>query len=165
MDAPASGGWQTRFGLLPAAPRRRDQPRRRVVEKVFDIAGAANNGAGVDPQTCAPTGTGHKNLCTVWQDPDYNAGQSAFYYVRVLENPSCRWSTLQCQAAGVNPFAENCEEQAVEATASLKERESFVIGDVYGRCCLDAALEPFYSPTIQERAWTSPIWINTASRN
>jgi len=34
------------------------------------------------------------------------------------------------------------------------------IGDVFGRCCLDPAQEPFYSPVIQERAWTSPIWIN-----
>jgi hypothetical protein len=31
-------------------------------------------------------------------------------------------------------------------------------GDVYGNCCLSEAEEPFYSPVIQERAWTSPIW-------
>ena len=129
-------------------------------ERVFDVAGTPDNGAGVDPQSCAPTGRGHKNLCTVWRDPQYNGQESAFYYVRVLENPSCRWSTLQCQAAGVNPFAENCAEQATQQTAKLQDDGA--IGDVFGRCCLDAAKEPFYSPTIQERAWTSPIWINAS---
>lgn len=129
-------------------------------EKVYDVAGTPDNGAGVDPQSCAPTGSGHKNLCTVWRDPQYNSKESAFYYVRVLENPSCRWSTLQCQAAGVNPFAENCAEQAAQQTAKLQDDGA--IGDVFGRCCLDAAKEPFYSPTIQERAWTSPIWINAS---
>ncbi len=127
-------------------------------EAVFDVAGNADNGAGVDPQTCAPTGRGAENLCTVWRDPQYNSAETAFYYVRVLENPSCRWSTLQCQAAGVNPFAGNCESQAAAATAILQEAGA--IGDVYGRCCLDPAEEPFYSPLLQERAWTSPIWIN-----
>ena len=31
-------------------------------------------------------------------------------------------------------------------------------GDVYAACCTSQASEPFYSPVIQERAWTSPIW-------
>ncbi len=127
-------------------------------EEVFNVAGSTDNTAGVDTESCLPTGTGHKNLCTVWRDPQYNSNESAFYYVRVLENPSCRWSTLQCQAAGVNPFAENCAEQAEHQTAKLQGKGA--IGDVFGRCCLDPATEPFYSPTIQERAWTSPIWIN-----
>ncbi len=127
-------------------------------ETVYDVAGSADNGAGVDPQTCIPTGTGYKNLCTVWRDPQYNPHESAFYYVRVLENPSCRWSTLQCQASGVNPFASDCAEQAAAQTALLQDQGA--IGDVFGRCCLDPATQPFYSPTLQERAWTSPIWIN-----
>lgn len=126
-------------------------------EQVFDVAGSPNNGASVNPQTCAPTGQGHANLCTVWTDPNYERQQAAFYYVRVLENPSCRWSTLQCQADGVNPFAKNCSEQAQEMTA-LRQDEG-AIGDVYKNCCLDAEQQPFYSPTLQERAWTSPIWL------
>lgn len=127
-------------------------------EKVFDVAGDADNGAGIDPQNCAPTGRGAENLCTVWRDPQYNSDEAAFYYVRVLENPSCRWSTLQCQAAGVNPFAGDCAAQAAAATARLQEEGA--VGDVYGRCCLDPTEEPFYSPVLQERAWTSPIWIH-----
>jgi len=125
-------------------------------EQVFDVAGSPDNGAGVDPQSCAPTGSGHANLCTVWQDPGFNPAEDAFYYVRVVENPSCRWSTLQCQAAGVNPFAPNCSEQAAAMTEKLQDDGA--IGDVYGKCCIDPATQPFYSPIIQERAWTSPIW-------
>lgn len=129
-------------------------------ERVIDVAGGPGGGAGVDPETCAPTGRGHGQLCTVWEDSDFDPAQSAFYYARVLENPSCRWSTLQCQAAGVNPFAETCEAQAEAATEAAQDAGA--IGNVYGRCCLDEAEEPFYSPVIQERAWTSPIWYRPA---
>ena len=128
----------------------------RTHERVFDVAGDANNGASVDPDTCAPTGAGQQTLCTVWSDPAFDPDEPAFYYVRVLENPTCRWSTLQCRAAGVNPFAETCAAQAVAATKKAHERGAQ--GDVYGKCCLRASEEPFYSPLIQERAWTSPIW-------
>jgi hypothetical protein len=126
-------------------------------EQVFDVAGQADNGAGVDPDTCAPTGRGARQLCTVWQDPGFDASQSAFYYVRVLENPSCRWSTLQCQGAGVNPFAADCQARADAASAHARD-ELGASGDVYGRCCLDPEQQPFYQPVQQERAWTSPIW-------
>ncbi|GAB5452030.1 MAG: DUF3604 domain-containing protein [Halioglobus sp.] len=129
-------------------------------ERVIDVAGSADNGASVDPNTCAPTGKGHANLCTVWRDPTYDPAQHAFYYVRVLENPSCRWSTLQCQAAGVNPFATDCNAQASAKNLEMEERGA--IGDVYSKCCTDPATQPFYSPVLQERAWTSPIWINPA---
>lgn len=127
-------------------------------EKVYNVAGDVNNGASVDPNSCAPTGSGHQNLCTVWRDPGYDASEAAFYYVRVLENPSCRWTTLQCQAGGVNPFDAACADQA--AAANQRMDDAGAIGDVYSKCCLDPQEQPFYSPTLQERAWTSPIWIN-----
>jgi hypothetical protein len=130
-------------------------------ERVFDIAGDAQNGAGVDPETCAPTGAGAGSLCSVWQDPTFDPVQPAFYYVRVLENPTCRWSTLQCKAAGVDPFSDGCAEQAAIATEAAVARGAQ--GDVFGKCCLDEAEEPFYSPVIQERAWTSPIWVAPAT--
>jgi hypothetical protein len=98
----------------------------------------------------------------VWRDPSFDASQPAFYYVRLLENPSCRWSTLQCQAAGVNPFDASCTAQAAAATERAHDRGAQ--GDVYGKCCLDPKTDPFYSPVIQERAWSSPIWYAPAPR-
>ena len=133
----------------------------QTFEKVYDVAGDADNGAAVDHASCASTGQGFSQLCTVWQDPQFDPSQSAFYYVRVVENPSCRWSTLQCQAAGVNPFAEDCQVQADAASAHARD-ELGASGDVYSKCCLDPAQQPFYSPVLQERAWTSPIWYRTA---
>jgi hypothetical protein len=131
-------------------------------EKVFDVAGDAENGAGVNPDTCEPIGPGFTDLCTVWKDPDFDASELAFYYVRVLENPTCRWTTLQCQAVGVNPFSEKCSEQAATASAAVRERGG--VGEVYGACCTDPASEPFYTPVIQERAWTSPIWFTPEAK-
>jgi hypothetical protein len=125
-------------------------------ERVYDVAGDAHNGASVDPSDCTPTGAGAAALCTVWQDPAFDPAQPSFYYVRLLENPTCRWSTLQCQAAGVNPFADDCAAHAVAATARAQQQGAQ--GDVYGKCCLREQDEAFYSPLLQERAWTSPIW-------
>ncbi len=115
-------------------------------EKVFDVAGSADTGAGVDPQTCNPTGTGFRELCAVWTDPAFDPQQRAFYYVRVLENPTCRWSTRVCKSVGVDPFAADCDSQAA------------AVGGDFANCCLDESNDPFMSPIIQERAWTSPIW-------
>ena len=128
-------------------------------ERVIEVAGAIND-ASVDPMTCASVGQGSRRLCTVWQDPDFDPVQPAFYYARVLENPTCRWSTLQCQASGVNPFSDHCEVQASEA--NQRAQAAGASGDVYGKCCLDEQAQPFYSPLIRERAWTSPIWYRQA---
>ena len=60
-----------------------------------------DNGAAVDLTNCAPsTGTGDAELKAVWTDPNFIAGESAAYYVRVLENPTCRWSTWDALKAG-----------------------------------------------------------------
>jgi hypothetical protein len=131
--------------------------RGETHERVIDVVGDAKNGASVDPDSCQPTGAGFGSLCTVWEDSDFDPSQPSFYYLRAIENPTCRWSTLQCQSAGVNPFAPNCSEQAEAATARAHERGAQ--GDVFGKCCLDPDEEPFYTPVIQERAWTSPIWV------
>jgi len=80
-------------------------------------------------------GSGFSSLCAVWQDPDFQADQRAFYYARVLENPSCRWSQRECNASGIT-----CD----GATPSQAGFEA----------CCDGSVPQ----TIQERAWTSPIW-------
>jgi len=69
--------------------------------EVIDIAGRAagtsDNGASVDLNTGEPTGTGgHDTLCTVFTDQDFDPAQSAYYYLRVVENPTARWSVHDC---------------------------------------------------------------------
>ncbi len=102
-------------------------------EQVFDVACAAGEidtqsqrcpagSAQVDLNDCSTSGEGAGELSTVWRDPGYAPGERAFYYVRVLENPTCRWSTWDALRAGVAPRAG-------------------------------------LAPTIQERAWSSPIWL------
>ncbi len=103
-------------------------------EQVFDISCSdggvvdptthrcPDNGASVDLSTCATTpNKGAGELSTVWRDPEFDPSQRAFYYVRVLENPKCRWSTWDAIRAGVPP-------------------------------------RPDMASTIQDRAWSSPIW-------
>jgi hypothetical protein len=112
----------------------------RPRERVLDVAGDAANGADVDRATCEPRGSGFDQLCRVWRDPDFDPGAPAFYYARVLENPTCRWSAWQCVEAGVD-----CERPEA-ATAGFEA------------CC---SAEHVWRQ--QERAWTSPIWVSPAA--
>jgi hypothetical protein len=63
-----------------------------------------DNGARVDISDCSINPeTGAAQLSTLWHDPEFKAQQRAFYYARVLENPTCRWSTWDANRAGVAP--------------------------------------------------------------
>ena len=106
----------------------------RPNEKVFDVVcsdGNAvdpvthrcpDNGAKVNINDCSISqGVGSSELKTHWKDPDFDSSNKAFYYVRVLENPTCRWSTWDAVKRGFKPREDLHE-------------------------------------TIQERAWSSPIW-------
>ena len=104
-------------------------------ERVYTVAGDANSNASVDINSCETSGAGHSNLCTVWHDPEFNPDHSAYYYSRVLENPSCRWSQQMCAAKQVD-----CSDKST-------------IGKGMEGCCSDE-----HRPIIQERAWSSPIW-------
>jgi hypothetical protein len=149
---PVLRGQSPRFAVLvtkdPGTPGVPGTPLQRVQivkgwvdaggqthEQVFEVAGDPDNGASVDPDTCATSGPGFDSLCAVWQDPSFDRSQRAFYYARVVENPICRWSRRLCNAAGID-----C---AVPAT----------IPAGMGECC-----NPARPITIQERAWTSAIF-------
>ena len=86
-------------------------------EQVYDVACAdglepdagthrcADNGARVDLSDCSYSdGAGAAELSTTWSDPAFNPAQRAFYYARVLENPTCRWSTHRALARGTPVF-------------------------------------------------------------
>jgi hypothetical protein len=103
-------------------------------EKIYDVAWAGDRkpdkftgvvppiGNTVDVANATYTNTiGSVELKTVWSDPEFDPTLHAFYYARVLEIPTPRWTTIQAKQLGVAP------------------------PDVV-------------SPTLQERAWSSPIW-------
>jgi len=156
--------------------------------QVFEVAGDPDNGATVDLETCEPVGTGAADLCTFWEDPAFDPSQRAYYYVRVIENPTCRWSARQCVESGFdceNPTTE-LDEDCCDATAGLNvafcDDVAAGLSPEEAACCRSndpisipnvefctgvasslppaegACCLPRLEVEIQERAWTSPIW-------
>ena len=105
-----------------------------ALEKVYNVGWSEGRSLGSDGSLPAVGNTvdlvtglftndiGTPELVTVWTDPDFDATQRAFYYVRVLQIPTPRNSTYDAIALGIDP------EETGHAT------------------------------TIQERAYSSPIW-------
>lgn len=105
------------------------------MEKVYDVACSDGLSPGTDTYRCPDNGAkvnladcsitddvGDPELLTFWQDPEFDSEEDAFYYLRVLENPTCRWSTWDAIREGVEP-------------------------------------RPDLPATLQERAWSAPIWV------
>ena len=116
----------------------------QIFEKIYDVAWSnrkAKRGAPISDAlvrrgkpSCRRSATrstsrtpsytntiGAVELKTVWTDPDFDPSQFAFYYARVLQIPTPRWTTYDAKKLGVPP--------------------------------------PSNVPaTVQDRAWTSPIW-------
>ena len=111
----------------------------KTQEKIYDIAVSGGRAIGPDGRAREPVGNtvnveeasytnaiGAPFLQAFWTDPDFDPAQRAFYYVRVLEIPTPRWTTIDAKVFGV--------ERPEDVPAS-----------------------------IQERAYTSPIWYTPES--
>ena len=106
----------------------------QIFEKVYDVAWSGTRkpdpvtgkvpavGNTVDIKNASYTNTiGAVELKKVWKDPEFDRRLNAFYYARVLQIPTPRWTTYDAKKLGVAPLT------SVPAT-------------------------------VQERAWSSPIW-------
>ena len=84
-------------------------------ERIYDVVvsgdrkigrdGRARQAVGNTVDTDKATYTndiGEAVLAAHWQDPDFNAKQDAFYYVRVLEIPTPRWTTHDAAFYGID---------------------------------------------------------------
>jgi hypothetical protein len=104
-----------------------------VHEKVYDVAWSSDRkpeasgklppvGDTVDVANATWTNTiGAPELIAVWTDPDFDRAQRAFYYGRVIEIPTPRWTAYDAKYFGIT-------------------------------------MPPEVPMSIQERAYTSPIW-------
>ena len=72
-------------------------------ETVFSLASTTGS---LDPGTCDASG-GEASMCAVFEDPDDDGETAAFWYARVLEVPTCRWSAREC--AITTPRPERCD--------------------------------------------------------
>jgi hypothetical protein len=105
----------------------------KTQEKVYDAAWSDDRKLGAEgklplvgntvnvKEATYTNAIGEPMLFAYWKDPDFDPSQRAFYYVRVLEIPTPRWTTYDAKVFGVE-----------------------IPKDV--------------PKSIQERAYTSPIW-------
>jgi hypothetical protein len=108
--------------------------RGETHERIYDVAVSDGRPVGADGRCKEPVGNtvdiptatytntiGDAVLATHWQDPAFDPRENAFYYVRVLEIPTPRWTTFDAAFFGI-------------------------------------PLPDTVPATIQDRAYTSPIW-------
>ena len=103
-------------------------------ERIYDVAVSGDRNIGADGRSKTPVGStvnvteasytntiGDPVLTAYWSDPDFDPGQRAFYYVRVIEIPTPRWTA-------------------------------------YDAKFFDVEMPEDTMMTVQDRAYTSPIW-------
>jgi hypothetical protein len=86
----------------------------KTVEKIYDVAVSGGRKIGADGRSMKPVGNtvnvkeatytnsiGAAGMHAYWQDPDFDPKQRAFYYVRVIEIPTPRWTTYDAKVFGV----------------------------------------------------------------
>jgi hypothetical protein len=161
-QAPSFAVWalQDAGGSTPGAPLERIQLIKGWVDadgvantKVIDVAGEAD-GPRPALDCSIPTEGRPEQLCVTWTDPEFDSAQDAYYYVRVLEQPTCRWNTLQCVERAVD-----CD-QLDSASGTFSAESGWSAWE--GCCDIEGDPGSFTGTNrfdvIQERAWTSPIW-------
>tara|TARA_A100001391_G_scaffold200603_2_gene185539 strand:+ start:6372 stop:8288 length:1917 start_codon:yes stop_codon:yes gene_type:complete len=151
-DLPASDAQQTPSFLVVAQrdPEGANLDRVQIVkgwldengaaqERVYDVAWSGERmpdkrgklpPVGNTVDLSVPTWSnivGAADLGTVWTDPDFDPAQAAFYYARVLEIPTPRWTAYDQARFGID-------------------------------------LPKDVPLTVQDRAYTSPIWITPSGR-
>ena len=103
-------------------------------ERIYDVAVSDGRAIDADGRARQPVGStvdiekatytntiGDAILAAYWEDPDFDPSEAAFYYVRVLEIPTPRWTTYDAAFYGIK--------------------------------------RPDNVPaTVQDRAYTSPVW-------
>ena len=88
--------------------------RGDLQERVYDVAVSDGRSIGSDGRCRTPVGNtvdlatptwtntiGDPELITVWQDPDFDPSERAFYYARVLEIPTPRWTAYDAVRFGI----------------------------------------------------------------
>jgi len=106
----------------------------KLQERIYDVAASNGRTIDADGRCRTPVGStvdvanatwtntiGAPELIAVWKDPDFDPALRAFYYARVLEIPTPRWTAYDAKRFGTKPL-------------------------------------PGTTMTLQERAYTSPIW-------
>jgi len=86
--------------------------QNRPVAKVFEVIRGGGDFA-TDPATCASTGSGALSLCGAFTDPEFDPARPAWYYARVVEAQTCRWSQKVCSSTPVATRPAACSDPRV----------------------------------------------------
>lgn len=110
----------------------------KTQEKVYDVVWSDDRQVGADGKVPAVGNTvdikkatwtnsiGSPELMAIWTDPDFDPSQNSFYYARVIEIPTPRWTAYEAMRFGIE-------------------------------------MDKEVPMTVQERAYTSPIWYTPAN--
>jgi hypothetical protein len=86
----------------------------KAQERIYDVVVSDGRKINAEGRCTTPVGNtvnvekatwsntiGDPELITVWTDPDFKADQSAFYYARVIEIPTPRWTAFDAKKFGI----------------------------------------------------------------